>query len=207
MPSIVNLDNVAWMESNEDGSTRVLFAVMLTHTEHEGAALSIDVRESLQEIAVLSQASSGAHPKRPLPRRGQTRPLDVTRMTQRNDDGDHPRALHELLNDVPDDRLDEASTVLTLLTVPEVHEPLSDEELSVDSGRARCLRAGRGDPGQRDPLVSRQLQWAPRARADLDAIGRRDPTTTGRIRAACNASLPRTLATSSNWPARAASTG
>ena len=49
--------------------------------------------------------------------------------------------LHELLNDVPDDRLDEASTVLTLLTVPEVHEPLSDEAVSVDSeGRAAYAR-------------------------------------------------------------------
>ena len=76
VPSIVNLDNVAWMESNEDGSTRVLFAIMLTRTEHEGA-LSIDVRESLQEIAVLA-GSSGARPKRPSPRRGQTRPHDAT---------------------------------------------------------------------------------------------------------------------------------
>jgi hypothetical protein len=54
VPALVNLDNVAWMESNDDGSTHVLFAVMLTHTEHEGAALSIDIRESLQEIAVLA---------------------------------------------------------------------------------------------------------------------------------------------------------
>jgi len=54
VPSLVNLDNVAWMESNEDGSTRVLFAVTLSRFEHNGEMLWIDVRESLQEIAVLA---------------------------------------------------------------------------------------------------------------------------------------------------------
>lgn len=53
VPSLVNLDNVAWMEANEDGSTRVLFAVALARERANGEMLSIDVRESLQDIAVL----------------------------------------------------------------------------------------------------------------------------------------------------------
>ena len=92
VPSIVNLDNVAWMESNEDGSTRVLFAVTLARFEHDSAAIA-DRRPRV----VAGDRGSGRHraehsPKRPSPRRGQTRPLDATRMMQRTDDGHHPRA-------------------------------------------------------------------------------------------------------------------
>src|SRR3954463_9897649 len=50
-PSLVNLDTVAWMESNENGSTRITFAVALARERAHGEALWIDVRESLREIA------------------------------------------------------------------------------------------------------------------------------------------------------------
>jgi hypothetical protein len=53
-PSLVNLNNVAWMESNQDGSTQVVFAVALTRERANGEMLSIDVRESLQEIGILA---------------------------------------------------------------------------------------------------------------------------------------------------------
>ena len=54
VPSLVNLDNVAWMEANEDGTTRVIFAVALARERANSEMLWIDVRESLQEIAVLA---------------------------------------------------------------------------------------------------------------------------------------------------------
>jgi hypothetical protein len=50
-PALVNLDTVAWMESNENGSTRVTFAVAMARERAHGEALWIDVRESLREIA------------------------------------------------------------------------------------------------------------------------------------------------------------
>ena len=53
-PALVNLDNVAWMEPNEDGTTRVTFAVALARERANGEMLWIDVRESLQKIAVLA---------------------------------------------------------------------------------------------------------------------------------------------------------
>jgi hypothetical protein len=54
VPSLVNLDNVVWMESNETGSTRITFAVALAQEHTHDAALWIDVRESLKEIADLA---------------------------------------------------------------------------------------------------------------------------------------------------------
>jgi hypothetical protein len=53
-PSLVNLDNVAWIESNENGSTRITFAVAVARERAHGEALWIDVRESLQEIAQVA---------------------------------------------------------------------------------------------------------------------------------------------------------
>jgi len=53
-PSLVNLDNVAWMEANEDGTTRVTFSVALARERANSEMLWIDVRESLQEIAILA---------------------------------------------------------------------------------------------------------------------------------------------------------
>ena len=50
-PALVNLNNVVWMESNEDGTTRVTFAVALARERANGEMLWIDVRESLKEIA------------------------------------------------------------------------------------------------------------------------------------------------------------
>ena len=53
-PSLVNVDNVAWMESNETGSTRITFAVAMARERAHGEVLWIDVRESLREIAGLA---------------------------------------------------------------------------------------------------------------------------------------------------------
>jgi len=53
-PVLVNLDNVAWMESNETGSTRVTFAVAMARERAHGEILWIDVRESLRKIADLA---------------------------------------------------------------------------------------------------------------------------------------------------------
>ena len=53
-PALVNLDNVAWMESTETGSTRITFAVAIARERARGEALWIDVRESLREIAELA---------------------------------------------------------------------------------------------------------------------------------------------------------
>lgn len=53
-PCLVNLDNVAWMESNDTGSTRVNFAVATDRERARGDVLWIDVRESLREIASLA---------------------------------------------------------------------------------------------------------------------------------------------------------
>src|SRR5207247_2248481 len=53
-PSLVNLDNVVWIEGNEDGSAHVVFTVALARERANGEMLSIDVRESLQEIAILA---------------------------------------------------------------------------------------------------------------------------------------------------------
>lgn len=45
--------------------------------------------------------------------------------------------LHRLLEEVPDDRLQEAASVLTLLSVAEDDEPLADDELeSIREGLA-----------------------------------------------------------------------
>jgi hypothetical protein len=49
--------------------------------------------------------------------------------------------LRKLLDELPDDRLDEAGTALRLLSVPEDDEPLTDEELeSIREARAAYYR-------------------------------------------------------------------
>ena len=49
--------------------------------------------------------------------------------------------LHRLLEEVPDDRLQEAASVLTLLSVAEDDEPLTDEDLeSIREGLAAYER-------------------------------------------------------------------
>jgi hypothetical protein len=49
--------------------------------------------------------------------------------------------LHELLDDLPEHRLEEAASALALLSVPEDDEPLTDEELeSIREGRAAYAR-------------------------------------------------------------------
>ena len=49
--------------------------------------------------------------------------------------------LRKMLDNIPDERLDEARSALMLLTLPEDDEPLSDEELeSIREGRAAYAR-------------------------------------------------------------------
>ena len=49
--------------------------------------------------------------------------------------------LRKMLDDIPDDRLDEAGFALRLLSVPEDDEPLTDEEMeSIREGRAAYAR-------------------------------------------------------------------
>ena len=49
--------------------------------------------------------------------------------------------LRKLLDQLPDDRLDEAGAALALLNVPEDDEPLTDEELeSIREGRIAYAR-------------------------------------------------------------------
>jgi hypothetical protein len=50
-PVLVNLDNVAWIEPDDDDMTRVVFAVGLHKERANGPPLAIRVRESLAEIA------------------------------------------------------------------------------------------------------------------------------------------------------------
>lgn len=51
---LVNLDNVAWIELDNNGVTRVVFAVGLHHERANGPPLTIRVRETLEEIAQLA---------------------------------------------------------------------------------------------------------------------------------------------------------
>ena len=64
--------------------------------------------------------------------------------------------LRKMLDDIPDDRLDEAGAALTLLSVPEDDEPLTEEELeSIREGRAAYAR---GEYVTNDEL-KRRLGW------------------------------------------------
>src|SRR4051812_17841564 len=50
---LVNLGNVAWIEPDADGTSRIVFAVGLPYERANGVPLSIVVRESAEEIAML----------------------------------------------------------------------------------------------------------------------------------------------------------
>ena len=51
---LVNLDNVAWIESATDGTSRIVFAVGLPYERANGVPLALAVRESAQEIALMA---------------------------------------------------------------------------------------------------------------------------------------------------------
>jgi hypothetical protein len=62
--------------------------------------------------------------------------------------------LHALLEEIPEDRLDEARTVLTLLNVPEDDEPLTDEDLEAIALGREAYRRGETIAGD---VVRREL--------------------------------------------------
>ena len=51
---LVNLGNVAWIEPDASGSSRIVFAVGLPYERANGLPLAIVVRESAAEIAALA---------------------------------------------------------------------------------------------------------------------------------------------------------
>ena len=51
---LVNLDNVAWIESTTDGTSRIIFAVGLPYERANGVPLTLAVRESAPEIALMA---------------------------------------------------------------------------------------------------------------------------------------------------------
>ena len=51
---LVNLDNVAWIESATDGTSRIIFAVGLSYERANGVPLALVVRENAQEIALMA---------------------------------------------------------------------------------------------------------------------------------------------------------
>jgi hypothetical protein len=53
---LVNLGNVAWIEPAADGTSRVVFAVGLTDPREATMPISIVVRESTKDIALLAGA-------------------------------------------------------------------------------------------------------------------------------------------------------
>jgi|tagenome__1003787_1003787.scaffolds.fasta_scaffold17576659_2 hypothetical protein len=60
--------------------------------------------------------------------------------------------LRKMLDELPDDRLDEARLALSLLNVPEDDEPLTDEELeSIREGRAAYARG--------EAVPDEELRW------------------------------------------------
>lgn len=64
--------------------------------------------------------------------------------------------LQKLLDQLPDDRLDEARAALALLSVPEDDEPLTDEELeSIHEGR---IAYARGEYVTNDEM-KRRMGW------------------------------------------------
>ncbi len=64
--------------------------------------------------------------------------------------------LRKMLDEIPDDRLEEAGAALTLLSVPEDDEPLTDDELeSIREGRIAYIR---GEYVTNDEM-KRRLGW------------------------------------------------
>lgn len=55
-PVLVNLANVAWMEPDDAGGTRIVFAVGVQGERGSGTPLALLVSEPLQEIARRSRA-------------------------------------------------------------------------------------------------------------------------------------------------------
>jgi hypothetical protein len=53
-PVLINLGNVAWIEPNAGGTSRIVFAVGLPCERANGVPLTIVVRESAEEIALLA---------------------------------------------------------------------------------------------------------------------------------------------------------
>lgn len=51
---LVNLGNVAWIESGANGTSRIVFAMVALNQREDAGPLSIVVRESAQGIAVLA---------------------------------------------------------------------------------------------------------------------------------------------------------
>lgn len=60
--------------------------------------------------------------------------------------------LRKLLDELPDERLEEARAALTLLNVPEVDEPLTDEELA-------SIREGRAAYARGEAIPDEELRW------------------------------------------------
>jgi hypothetical protein len=60
--------------------------------------------------------------------------------------------LRKMLDELPDDRLEEARMALTLLNVPEDDEPLTEEELeSIREGRIAYIRG--------ETIPDEELRW------------------------------------------------
>ena len=53
-PVLVNLGSVAWIESGDDGTSRIVFAAGSPDARESGDPLAIIVRESVEEIALLA---------------------------------------------------------------------------------------------------------------------------------------------------------
>jgi hypothetical protein len=53
IPVLVNLGSVAWIESDASGASRIVFAVGAPNAGETGVPISIVVRESAEEIALL----------------------------------------------------------------------------------------------------------------------------------------------------------
>jgi hypothetical protein len=53
-PVLVNLGNVAWIEADEQGMSRIVFAVVLPYERANGVPLTLVVREGPGEIALLA---------------------------------------------------------------------------------------------------------------------------------------------------------
>jgi hypothetical protein len=51
---LINLGNVAWIEADESGASRIVFAVGLAYERANGLPLTIVVREGPAEIALLA---------------------------------------------------------------------------------------------------------------------------------------------------------
>lgn len=60
--------------------------------------------------------------------------------------------LRRLLDELPDDRLDDARAALALLSAPEDDEPLTDDELA-------SIREGRAAYARGEAIPDEELRW------------------------------------------------